>query len=180
MLIAEAQRQVRHVYRGGVIGHLVAGTLWSIAAGIATWGAPGTAIATLCVGGVFIFPVTTLVLSRLGGPVALPATNPFRAFGTQAAFVLPLSMPVLLTMSRAHADRFFPAMLILVGAHYLPFVTLYGMRSFLLLAIALVAVGVTLLFTGLGGPTAGAWCGAAILWTFALLAHREHTRMVRG
>jgi hypothetical protein len=180
VLILEAQCQVRQVYRGGVIGHLVAGTLWLIAASIATWGTPGAAIATLCVGGVFIFPVTTLVLSRLGGPAALPATNPFRALGTQVAFVLPLSMPVLLTMSRAHADRFFPAMLILVGAHYLPFVTLYGMRSFLALAVVLVTVGVSLLFTGLGGFTAGAWLGAGVLWMFAALAHQEYTRMARG
>jgi hypothetical protein len=36
---------------------------------------------------------------------------------------------------------FFPAAMIVIGAHYLPFITLYGMKMFGILAIALVLVG---------------------------------------
>ena len=92
MLIRDAQRQVRDLYRGGVIGHLVAGALWLTAAILATTGPRSTAITTLCVGGIFIFPITTLVISRLGGPSSLPAGHAFRTLGTQVALVLPLSM----------------------------------------------------------------------------------------
>jgi hypothetical protein len=49
----------------------------------------------------------------------------------QAAFVLPLSMPLLLPVGLYRLHWFFPALMVLVGAHYLPFATLYGMRMFL-------------------------------------------------
>jgi hypothetical protein len=42
----------------------------------------------------------------------------------QAAFVLPLSMPLLLPVGLYRLNWFYPALMILVGAHYLPFVFL--------------------------------------------------------
>ena len=71
---------------------------------------------------------------------------------------------------------FFPALLIIVGAHYLPFVFLYGMPMFYAQAGLMVAGGVLLAFTGLGGFTGGAWFGAALLVAFALLGAAQ----VRG
>jgi hypothetical protein len=58
------------------------------------------------------------------------------------AFVLPLSMPPLLPVARYRLTWFYPTLMILVGAHYLPFVFLYGMRTFWMLGAALVALGV--------------------------------------
>jgi len=54
----------------------------------------------------------------------------------QIAFVLPLSMPLLLPVSLYRLNWFFPAMMILLGAHYLPFVFLYGMRMFAVLRLS--------------------------------------------
>ncbi len=49
------------------------------------------------------------------------------ALGMQAAFTLPLSLPVVLAIAAVRPRWFYPAFMILLGAHYLPFVFMYGM-----------------------------------------------------
>jgi hypothetical protein len=70
--------------------------------------------------------------------------NPFTSLGMQVAFVLPLSMLLLVPVGLYRLNWFFPALMVLVGAHYLPFATLYGMRMFLFLAGILIAAGVVI------------------------------------
>jgi hypothetical protein len=60
-----------------------------------------------------------------------------------------------------------------VGAHYLPFTFLYGMRQFAVLSGLMIAAG--LLF-GLYGPAnfaLGGWVGAALLLLFAFAGLRQ-------
>lgn len=67
----------------------------------------------------------------------------------------------------------FPAALLVVGAHYLPFVFLYGMRLFGVLAGVLVLVGVTLgLWLEVPFATGG-WVGGLVLVVFAELLRRS-------
>jgi amino acid permease len=57
--------------------------------------------------------------------------------------------------------------MIVVGAHYLPFAFLYGMRQFLVLGALLIAAG---LLIGLYVPSSfslGAWIAAALIFIFA-------------
>jgi hypothetical protein len=42
----------------------------------------------------------------------------------QVALVLPFSMPLLLPVGRYRLNWFYPATMILLGAHYIPFVFL--------------------------------------------------------
>lgn len=62
---------------------------------------------------------------------------------------------------------FFPALLILVGAHYLPFATMYGMRMFLFLAGILMGSGVVIAQRFSGMFSLGAWLGGLTLLVFA-------------
>jgi hypothetical protein len=50
--------------------------------------------------------------------------NPFTSLGMQVASVLPLSMLLLVPVGLYRLNCFFPALMILVGAHDLPFATL--------------------------------------------------------
>ena len=133
MTITDAQRDVRTVYRGGFYGQLVSGAVWLVAAGVATWVSDGAAIAALWLGGVLIFPLTTLALRLAGGPAALPAGHPMAALATQIAFTVPLGLLVAVVLGAERPELFFPASMVVVGAHYLPFVFLYGMRLFAVL-----------------------------------------------
>src|SRR6266550_3598892 len=59
-------------------------------------------------------------------------------------------MLLLVPVGLYRLNWFFPALIVLVGAHYLPFASLYGTRMFLFLSAILVAVGVlfALCFSG--------------------------------
>lgn len=169
MTIADAQREVRTRFVGGFYGQLVSGSLWLASAALATWSSPRASILTLVVGGFFIFPLTELCIRLSGERRPLSPSNSLRELGMQVAFVLPLSMPLLLPVGLHRLNWFFPAMMLLLGAHYLPFVFLYGMRMFAVLAALLVGGGVMIAMYGSGSFSAGAWFTAATLLAFAAI-----------
>lgn len=169
MTITEAQREMRTRYVGGFFGQLVSGVLWLLSASLAVWSTPRVAITTLAVGGVFIFPTTELLIRMTGARASLSADNGLRQLGMQAAFVLPLSMPLLLPAGLYRLNWFYPAMTILVGAHYLPFVTLYGMRMFAALGGLLVGGGVLIAMYASSRFSTAAWFTGAALLIFAVV-----------
>jgi hypothetical protein len=169
MTITEAQREMRTRYVGGFFGQLVSSVLWLISASLAVWSSPRAAITTLVFGGFFIFPLTELLIRITGERGSLSADNRLRHLGMQAAFVLPLSMPLLLPVGLYRLNWFYPAMTILLGAHYLPFVTLYGMRMFAALGGLLVGGGVLIAMYGSSRFSAAAWFTAAALLVFAVV-----------
>jgi hypothetical protein len=180
MRVIDAQREVRTVFEGGFFGQIVSGLIWLASAALATWASPRAAILTLVLGGFFIFPVTTGVLVLLRRPHALSAANPFRHLAMQVAFVLPLSMPLVAPVAAHRLAWFFPAMMVLVGAHYLPFVTLYGMRSFAVLCGVLVSAGIGIAFLAPASFALGGWVTAAVLVVFAFIGRAEASRSEAG
>ncbi len=178
MDIGEAQREVRTRFAGGFYGQLVSGVLWLVSASLATWSTPRAAITTLVLGGFLIFPMTELLI-RAGGAKSLSAQNSLHYLGMQVAFVLPLSMPLLLPVGLYRLDWFYPGLMILLGAHYIPFVFLYGMRMFAALAALLIGGGVVLAMYWPDGFSIGAWYTGAMLVLFAgvggAIARREAT-----
>ncbi|MFZ1288035.1 MAG: hypothetical protein WAR57_13470 [Candidatus Phosphoribacter sp.] len=169
MSIPDAQRDVRNVYEGGFYGQLVSGAVWLAAAAAATWVSPSAAVLTLFFGGVLIFPLTTLAIRSSGRAASLPAGHPMAGLATQIAFTVPIGFVVVVTMLGGRMGLFFPACMVIVGAHYLPFVFLYGMRLFAVLAALMILVGVLLLYLPLVPSTTGGWLTGALLVVFAFL-----------
>jgi hypothetical protein len=54
MQIADAQREVRMVFLGGLVGPAAAGVLWAVPAALGTWVSPRAGILVLVMGGPFI------------------------------------------------------------------------------------------------------------------------------
>ena len=169
MQINDAQREMRFRFAGGFFGQLVSGLLWAVSAALATWSTPRLAITAIVIGGFFIFPLTELLLRLAGGRDQLSADNALRGLGMQVAFVLPLSMPLLLPVALYRLTWFFPALALLVGAHYLPFVFLYGMRMFAVLGALLVVGGMLISRFWPNTLSAAAWYSAVILLVFAVV-----------
>jgi hypothetical protein len=167
MDISEAQREIRTRFAGGFYGQLVSGVLWLVSASLATWSTPRAAITTLVVGGFFIFPATELLIRVAGGRSPLSAENALRYLGMQVAFVLPLSMPLLLPVGLYRLNWFYPAMMILLGAHYIPFIFLYGMRLFAGMAALILGGGLLIAMYWSSSFSLGAWYTGAILMLFA-------------
>jgi hypothetical protein len=114
----------------------------------------------------------------MGHRAQVSPDNPLNGLGMQAAFVLPLSLLVVAAAALYRIEWFYPAFMIVLGAHYLPFVTLYGMRMFYALASTLVLAGVVLALYVRMPFAAGAWFTGSVLILFAALGRLRVCREI--
>jgi hypothetical protein len=105
----------------------------------------------------------------MGHAPSLPKDNPLRELAIEVAIVAPLMLPLVGAAALYRLDWFYPAMMIAVGAHYLPFAFLYGMRHFLVLGGAMFACGLLIGLYASSLSLAGAWFTAALLVVFAIV-----------
>jgi hypothetical protein len=181
MNIIDAQREMRSAFLGGFAGQLVSGLIWLGASAISLWVAPSYGMATLFLGSMFIFPLTQLVVRWLGRPGKTTQGNGLWSLGAQVAFTVPLNFLLVGAATLYRETWFFPAAMIVIGSHYLPFITLYGMKMFGLLAAVLVFAGFAL---GMYGPpifSLGGWLTGILLIIFAFagrqtILNEEKTR----
>jgi hypothetical protein len=167
MDIQDAQREVRSIYVGGFWGQLVSSVIWLVSAALGTWVTPKASLLAVVIGGFFIFALTQMLLRLSGRRASVSRENPFNSLGMQIAFVLPFSMLLLVPVGFYKLNWFFPALMILVGAHYLPLATLYGMRMFLFLAGILIVMGVVIALWFSETFSLGAWVAGLTLFAFA-------------
>jgi hypothetical protein len=148
-----------HTIRRGLLRAIRLGCL------VAHVGGPGRMARPSCfhhdavVGGFLIFPATELLIRAIGERAPVSSPNAPRFLGMQIACVLQLSMPLLLPVGLYRLNWFYPAMMILLGAHYLPFVFLYGMR----MSAFLVGGGTLLAMYFSASFSIGAWYTGTIL-----------------
>lgn len=171
MLIQDAQREMRSVFVGGAIGQFVSGSIWLISAVLGTFVSTQAGVLSLFFGGMLIFPLTLLAL-KLSGRPAVSKDNPVYELGRQVALVGPLGLPVIYMAIQADINWFYPAFLIVMGAHYLPFTFMYGTKLYLILAALMVAGGVAIAWMLPSVFVAGGWFGAVVLLVFAFLIWR--------
>jgi len=108
------------------------------------------------------------MLLRLSGRRAsVSRENSFNSLGMQIAFVLGFSMLLLVPVGHFRLNWFFPALMILLGAHYLPFASLYGMRMYLVLAGILIVMGIMIALYFAETFSLGAWVTGLALFVFA-------------
>ena len=167
MHIEDAQRETRSVFIGGFWGQIVSSIIWLASAAVGTWVSPKASILTAVISGFFIFPITQMMLRLSGRPARVSKENAFHFLGMQVAFVLPISMLLLIPVGQYDLNLFYPALMILLGAHYFPFATMYGMRMFLFLAGILIAAGVVIAHWYSATFSLGAWVGGIALFVFA-------------
>ena len=160
MNISDAQRDVRSDFLGGFPGQLVSSLVWLLSAVLATWQSPKSAIIALVVGGFFIFPLTQLLLRLMGRPASLPKGHPMNALGMQIAFTLPFNLPLVAAATFYRLNWFYPAFMIALGTHYLPFIFSYGMPQFGVLAALLIGAGLIIGLYMSSVFSLGAWLTA--------------------
>ena len=117
-----------------------------------------------------IFPLTTLGLRLIGGPAALPKGHPLGQLAFLSAIQAPLGLLVAVALAALSPQLFLPAAMLLIGAHYLPFAFLYGMRAYLALAVPMIAGGLLIGWLAPGLGVTGAWASAALLVGFGAWA----------
>jgi hypothetical protein len=165
--VVDAQREVRTVYLGGSVGQFVSAVIWLASAAIATFSEPKLGFWALAIGGTLIFPMTQVLLRATGRRASVSKENPLGFLGMQIAFTVPFTLPVAGAAALYNLGWFYPACLLIVGAHYLPFIFLYGMKTFAFLAGSMMAAGFLIGMFASQWVVLGGWVGGGILFIFA-------------
>jgi hypothetical protein len=169
MFIHEAQRQMRLVFRSGSVGLFVSAAVWTLSAALTTWVSTGLGMVGMLIAGFFIYPLTQLVLKALGGAAAVPASNAMRELAFEVAVVGPLMLPLIGAATLHRREWFYPAFMMAIGAHYLPFSFLYGIKQFIALAVIMFSSGLAIGLYAPGISTLGAWFTATLLLVFGVI-----------
>lgn len=167
--IPESQKEMRQAFLGGFAGQLVSGIIWLVSSAISMLVSPGYGMAALFFGSMGIFPLTQMLLRLMGLPAKVSNNNGLWPLGAQVAFTVPLNFLLVGAATLYRPEWFFPAAMIVVGSHYLPFITLYGMKIFGVLAAVLVAGGAVIALYGPPVFSLGGWFTGAILVIFAFI-----------
>ena len=180
MRLEDAQREMREAYRDGSLGGWVSGSIWLLSAAMGTWGSRTQAVWILIIGGMFIFPLSVLALKLVGARASLSKENPLGALAMQVAFTVPLAIPLILAATQGKPEWFYAGFLIVVGAHYLPFVTLYGQPLFWGAGFVMVAAGVWLPMLAPGEFALGGWVGGGMLIALGIVLGILNARTPRS
>lgn len=175
MQISEAQADMRDGYCSGGAGILASALAWSVAAGVALTGSAQHAVLALLIGGMVIHPVGVLICKVLGARGAHAKGNPLGQLAGASTFWLVFCLPLAYLLSLQKPGWFFAGMLLIIGGRYLVFATLYGMRLYWALGLALAAAGFALGY--LSAPAhVVAIVGAALEMVFAVVFLVQHRR----
>lgn len=172
MNIKDCQREMRASFLGGFAGQLISGLIWLVASLVSVALQPRYAMAALFFGSMLIFPLTQATLRLMGRPGKVSPENKLWGLGSQVAFTVPINFLLVGAATLYRENWFFPAAMIVVGAHYLPFITLYGMKMFAILAAILIGVGTGLAIYGPDIFSLGGWVTAVALIAFAFIGRQ--------
>jgi len=169
MEIKSAQQEMRSVFQRGSVGQLVSGMIWLVSAALGAWVSARYGILVLVLAGMLIFPLTQFTLRVMGRSAGLPNGHPLNQLAMQVAFIVPLSLPLIGAASLYNINWFYPAFMLVVGTHYMPFIFLYGMWEFAVLAAVLIGGSMAIALLLPHTFTAGGWFTAIVLLVFALV-----------
>lgn len=141
MLISDAQDDLRRAYVGGGPGVVISGVIWLVATLIQPGRGVSTAFAALFFGGMLIFPGTKLICRTVFHRENESSNNPLGMAVLEGTFAMIGGLFAAWLFFSLRPALVFPFAAIAVGTHYFVFKTVYGDRSFWLLAAVVTAIG---------------------------------------
>ncbi len=133
-------KEIRHSYLGGFSILMLEGFFWILAGIIGNLGSYNIGILIIIISGIFFYPLGQLFQVILRRP-KISKENTLNALFTQISLIIPFSLPIVLMVTLGNINLFFPALTIVVGAHYLPFIYAYNLKTYWTLSILLVIGG---------------------------------------
>lgn len=169
MDIEAAQAEVRRVYAGGFPGLLISGLVWFVSAALGSWWSWSAAMWALVIGGAFIFICLEVFLRFIGHNPALSPQNPLNPLTFQLVALLPILLPLIVAAFTSRADWLYPAFMLALGAHFLPFMFLFGLWQFGALGMLMAFSGLVFGMAGEESFVVAGRYGAAVQLLFAFL-----------
>jgi hypothetical protein len=133
-------KEIRNSFLGGFTILIVESIIWFLAALLGDLISFKIGILIIIFGGMFFYPLGLLMQTILKRP-KVKKENKINGLFTQIGLMIPLSFPLIFMLTKENVNLFFPALTIIIGIHYLPFVYAYKMNSYWALAALLVIGG---------------------------------------
>jgi len=133
-------KEIRISFLGGFTILIVESIIWFLAALLGDLISFKIGILIIIFGGMLFYPLGLLMQTILKRP-KVKKENKINGLFTQIGLMIPLSFPLIFMLTKENVNLFFPALTIIIGIHYLPFVYAYKMNSYWTLAALLVIGG---------------------------------------
>jgi len=147
MKVEAAQKDMRDAYLGGGSGVFVSGLVWLISGMIALFGAAETSIIVFFIAGIFIHPIGILIVKLFQRSGKHNAENAFGKLAMESTIFLFVGLFIVYSLFQTVPNWFYPIMLLIIGARYLIFQTIYGLKVYWILGTILMATGILCLST---------------------------------
>lgn len=168
------------MYVCGAPGQLISGIVWLLSALLGTVHSWQAAMWALVIGGIFIFVGLEAYIRLIGNKPSLGPRNPLNPLVMQLAFTLPFMLPLILAAFRHQPEWLYPAFLVALGAHFLPFMFLFGLWQFGMIAMVLLGSGIVFGVTTTEHWLIAGWTGCVLQILFAGLLYSVYRQELQG
>lgn len=172
MEFKESQKDMNTAYIGGATGVLASGFVWCIAGLVGLTVSNNASMAALFIGGTLIFPLSTLFSKILRHSGTHSSNNALRHLAIENLGILFAGLYIAFYVAQFNIALFFPIMLLVIGARYLMFHTLYGLKSYWALGVLLMMAGMLCSLFNLPFIV-GAFIGGIIEILFSLVIFKQ-------
>jgi len=163
-------KEIRQSYLGGFSILIIEGFFWILAGILWNFVSFKIGILVIIISGTFFYPLSQLLQIILKRP-KIRKENPLNLLFTQISLIIPFSFPLIFLLTKENVNLFFPALTITIGAHYLPFIYAYKMKTYWILAILLVLCGSLFGYIVTDNIYYCAYYTGSILLLFAIINH---------
>ncbi|MBW8362710.1 MAG: hypothetical protein K0M56_11060 [Kaistella sp.] len=165
-----AQNNMRTGYGDGSVGVFVSGLVWSASALAVNLYGSHTGMWALIIGGMMIFPLSTLIGKIVGVTGKHDKSNPLGKAAMEATVWMIMCIPLAYGLSFVKPEWFFQGMLLIIGGRYLTFASLYGQRMYWILG-GILGLAAYALFTLQSDAFTSALSGGMIELLFGIVLY---------
>ncbi|SDR86830.1 hypothetical protein SAMN05216503_1215 [Polaribacter sp. KT25b] len=142
MTLLEAQKDMRNSYFGGAPGAFVSGFVW-LASGItALINTQKISVLVFFFGGMIIHPLGMALCKALKRSGKHKKENPLANLALESTILLFIGLFIAYSILQIQANWFFSIMILIIGARYLIFNSLYGNKIYWIFGAVLILAGV--------------------------------------
>jgi len=157
--LQDAQQDMREGYAYGSIGVIVSGLVWLLSCLAMYYYSSQQAIWTLIIGGMFIYPLGTLIEKLMGLKGSHNKDNPLGKLAMEGTIWMIMCIPLAYGLSLIKTEWFFQGMMMIIAGRYLTFASIYGLRLYWGLGALLGLSAYGLFRMGAGDFTSALTCG---------------------
>lgn len=172
MEFKESQEDMNISYYGGATGVLASGIIWCIAGLVGSVYSITASMVALFIGGMFIFPLSVLLSKGLKRTGKHAHNNALRHLAIESLGILFVGLFIAFSVAQFNTKLFYPIMLLIIGARYLIFQTLYGLKVYWFLGASLILAGFLSAILNFAFIY-GAFIGGVIEILFSLVIFRQ-------